>query len=91
MNSLVSIEKVKQIFEDLGFDNFSDINEESSFIGKNSQFSSIEIVSFLSSLEEIYSSNGFNIDLFEIFNETSEPPEMTFKQLFKKIATLTNV
>lgn len=91
MNILISIRDVKKIFEDLGFNNYEEITEQTYIIGKKSDFSSIEVVSFFSSVEEIYSDKGFNIDLFELFNETSEPPELTFKQLFEKIPSLINV
>ena len=46
MNILISIRDVKKIFEDLGFDNYEEITEQTYIIGKKSDFSSIEVVGF---------------------------------------------
>lgn len=87
MKVSISIEEIKNIFEDLGLDNTKEINENTYILGNKSDLSSIEVVSFFSSLEEIYNSNGINIDLFEIlFNDNDEPPELTISELLKKIS-----
>ena len=91
MKIYISIEEIRDIFEDIGFTNSEKINEDTYILGKKSDFSSIETVSFFSSIEEIYSSHGFDLDLFElIFNDDEEPPELTIIQLLKKISQFTH-
>tara|TARA_B100000886_G_C20215054_1_gene404020 strand:- start:5 stop:286 length:282 start_codon:yes stop_codon:yes gene_type:complete len=91
MTVSISIEEIKNIFEDLGSDNTNEIDENTYILGNKSDFSSIEVVSFFSSLEEIYNSNGINIDLFEmLFNDNDEPPELTISELLKKISDFDN-
>ena len=91
MKVSISIEKIKTIFDELGIENAHTINKNTYVIGKKSEFSSIEIVSLFSSLEEIYSAKGINIDLFElIFNDYEEPPELTISGLLQKISDFNN-
>ena len=51
MKVSISIEEIKDIFEDLGLENTNEINENTYLLGNRSDFKSIEVVSFFSSLE----------------------------------------
>ncbi len=92
MKISITIEEIRNIFKDIGFTNSEEINEGTYILGKKSDFSSIETVSFFSSVEEIYSSHGFDLDLFELlFNDDDdEPPELTIIQLLQKISKFTH-
>jgi len=91
MKLTISIEQIKLMFEDIGLDITQEIDENTYILGNKSNFSSIEIVSFFSSLEEIYNSHGINIDLFELlFNDNDEPPELTISELLEKISYFTD-
>ena len=92
MKISITIEEIRNIFKDIGFSNSEEINENTFILGKKSDFSSIETVSFFSSVEEIYSSHGSDLDLFELlFNDDDEePPELTIIQLLQKISKFTH-